>query len=175
MSTRPLRAGAWHVTPTVALGTMAAALVGQHSVHPFPGGVERILHRARFSSDTPVGRDVHPQPGHRSAAQTALQRAREVLDNDPSAPFVHALLSEAETRIGRVAVRSATRTGVLLDSLTDREMSILRMLTGTASQREIGAVLFLSVSTVKAYNKSLYRKLGRLRAPKPSATPATSA
>ena len=45
-------------------------------------------------------------------------------------------------------------------SLTDREMSILRMLPGTASQREIGAALFLSINTVKAYNKSLYRKLG---------------
>ena len=33
------------------------------------------------------------------------------------------------------------------------------MLPGTASQREIGAALFLSINTVKAYNKSLYRKL----------------
>ena len=39
-------------------------------------------------------------------------------------------------------------------------MSILRMLPGSASQREIGAALFLSINTVKAYNKSLYRKLG---------------
>ena len=62
--------------------------------------------------------------------------------------------------IGRAAVRSAARAGVLLDELTDREMSILRMLPGTASQREIGAALFLSINTIKAYNKSLYRKLG---------------
>jgi LuxR family transcriptional regulator, maltose regulon positive regulatory protein len=34
------------------------------------------------------------------------------------------------------------------------------MLQGSASQREIGAALFLSINTVKAYNKSLYRKLG---------------
>jgi LuxR family maltose regulon positive regulatory protein len=104
--------------------------------------------------------DLELAGGHRSEAQTTLLRARKALDNDPSAPFVHALLSEAETRIGRVAVRSATRTGVLLDSLTDREMKILRMLPGTASQREIGAALFLSINTIKAYNKSLYRKLG---------------
>lgn len=104
--------------------------------------------------------DLELARGHRSAAQTAVQRAREVLDNDPAAPFVHAFLSDAETRIGRVAVRNATQTGVLLDSLTDREMSILRMLPGKASQREIGAALFLSINTVKAYNKSLYRKLG---------------
>ncbi len=46
------------------------------------------------------------------------------------------------------------------EELTDRELSILRMLPGSASQREIGGALFLSINTVKAYNKSLYRKLG---------------
>jgi DNA-binding CsgD family transcriptional regulator len=35
----------------------------------------------------------------------------------------------------------------------------LRMLPGTASQREIGAALYLSINTVKGYAKSLYRKL----------------
>ena len=70
------------------------------------------------------------------------------------------LLDEAETRIGRVAARSARRSGVLAEELTDRELSILRMLPGSASQREIGQAMFLSVNTVKAYNKSLYRKLG---------------
>jgi LuxR family maltose regulon positive regulatory protein len=49
---------------------------------------------------------------------------------------------------------------VLFEELTDRELSILRMLPGTATQREIVAALFLSINTVKAYNKSLYRKLG---------------
>jgi LuxR family maltose regulon positive regulatory protein len=38
-------------------------------------------------------------------------------------------------------------------------LSILRALQGTASQREIGEALFLSINTIKAYNKSLYRKL----------------
>ena len=33
-------------------------------------------------------------------------------------------------------------------------------MSGTATQREIGAALFLSLNTVKAYNKRLYRKLG---------------
>ena len=47
-----------------------------------------------------------------------------------------------------------------MEELTDRELSILRALQGTATQREIGAALFLSINTVKAYNKSLYRKLG---------------
>ena len=51
----------------------------------------------------------------------------------------------------------ARRPGVLFEELTDRELSILRMLAGSASQREIGAALFLSINTVKGYVKSLYR------------------
>ena len=104
--------------------------------------------------------DLELATGQRSAAQAALVRAREVVDNEATAPFVQDLLQEAETRIGRVAVTAAARTGVLFEELTDREMSILRMLPGSASQREIGAALFLSINTIKAYNKSLYRKLG---------------
>lgn len=104
--------------------------------------------------------DLELATGHRTAAQAALVRGREILDNDPTAPFVHDLLSSAENRVGRVAARSAVHPGGLIEQLTDREMSILRMLPGTASQREIGAALFLSINTVKAYNKSLYRKLG---------------
>ena len=33
------------------------------------------------------------------------------------------------------------------------------MLPGTASQREIGAAMFLSLNTVKGYTESLYRTL----------------
>ncbi|MFD3403634.1 LuxR C-terminal-related transcriptional regulator [Kribbella sp. NPDC058693] len=101
--------------------------------------------------------DVEVGAGHRAAANAALVRAREVADNDAVAPFVRTWLQEAETRIGRQAAKAAT--GVLFEELTDRELSILRMLPGTATQREIGAALFLSINTVKAYNKSLYRKL----------------
>ena len=104
--------------------------------------------------------DLELAAGRRGAAQTALVRAREILGDEPTAPFVHELLGVAEVRIGRVAARSAVGRGGLIEQLTDREMSILRMLPGTASQREIGAALFLSINTVKAYNKSLYRKLG---------------
>lgn len=103
--------------------------------------------------------DVEVGTGHRAAANAALVRAREVADNEAVAPFVRTWLEEAETRIGRQAVKEAGAGGVLFEELTDRELSILRMLPGTATQREIGTALFLSINTVKAYNKSLYRKL----------------
>ena len=47
-----------------------------------------------------------------------------------------------------------------IEPLTDRELSILRVMPGSVSQREIAAELYLSINTVKAYTKTLYRKLG---------------
>lgn len=99
--------------------------------------------------------------GNDAAARAALARAREfVSDNEPVLPVAVAWLERAEQRIGRSAVRTANRAGRLIEPLTDRELSILRILPGSASQREIAAALFLSINTVKAYTKSLYRKLG---------------
>jgi LuxR family maltose regulon positive regulatory protein len=98
--------------------------------------------------------------GDRPAALAALARAREVVDDEPVSAFAARRLEEAEARLGRTGTRAARRSGALTEDLTDRELSILRALQGPASQREIGAALFLSINTVKAYNKSLYRKLG---------------
>jgi LuxR family maltose regulon positive regulatory protein len=97
--------------------------------------------------------------GDRAAARAALSRAREVVENEPVNAFAVRLLEEAETRIGRGTARAAARSGALMEELTDRELSILRALQGSASQREIGSALFLSINTVKGYAKSLYRKL----------------
>lgn len=98
--------------------------------------------------------------GDRAAARATVTRAREAVDDEPVTPYVMGLVDQAQRRIGRIAARSARRAGVLAEELTDRELSILRLLPGSATQREIGRAMFLSVNTVKAYNKSLYRKLG---------------
>jgi LuxR family maltose regulon positive regulatory protein len=110
---------------------------------------------ALVSSPTPSSAAVMGPPPERP-----WPGARESVDDEPVTPFAMRLLDAAETRIGRAAARSARRSGVLTEELTDRDLSILRMLPGSASQREIGQAMFLSVNTVKAYNKSLYRKLG---------------
>jgi DNA-binding CsgD family transcriptional regulator len=60
----------------------------------------------------------------------------------------------------RGAAEDQPRTGVLIEELTDREQAVLRALTSDATQREIGAALYLSINTVKGYTKVLYRKLG---------------
>ena len=92
-------------------------------------------------------------------ARAAVAEARELVATEPVWPFAVRGLDEVDARVGRGAVRAARRPQVLVEDLTERELSILRMLTGTANQREIGAALFLSINTVKGYAKSLYRKL----------------
>jgi LuxR family maltose regulon positive regulatory protein len=104
--------------------------------------------------------EVELAAGDRAAAREAVTRAREIADAAPIRRLVAGELQAIETRLGRGAVRAARRLGHLHEDLTDRELSVLQALSGHASQREVGAELFLSVNTVKGYTKSLYRKLG---------------
>ena len=98
--------------------------------------------------------------GDREAARHAAARAREAADAGPLRPSAARELETVETRLGRGALRAALRTGQLYEELTDRELSLLRELSGPGTQREIAEALFLSINTVKGYSKSLYRKLG---------------
>ena len=45
-------------------------------------------------------------------------------------------------------------------ALTERERTILRMLKGTLSERDIGRELYLSRNTIHSHTMSIYRKLG---------------
>jgi LuxR family maltose regulon positive regulatory protein len=103
--------------------------------------------------------DVRLASGDAEGARRALSVARETADAEQVRLVAGRKLAAAEARAGRGAARAARRAGQLVEELTDRELSILRMLPGSATQREIGAALFLSVNTVKGYTKSLYRKL----------------
>jgi ATP/maltotriose-dependent transcriptional regulator MalT len=96
-----------------------------------------------------------------AAAQQALVEASHVVRSDPVLPlFVERLTATAQRRIGRPTPLPARLDDVMVETLTDRERAVLRALTGAATQREIGADLYLSINTVKGYTKSLYRKLG---------------
>ena len=47
-----------------------------------------------------------------------------------------------------------------VDSLTDRELEILRLISEGSSDREISQKLYLSINTVKWHNRQIYAKLG---------------
>ena len=47
-----------------------------------------------------------------------------------------------------------------LEALSQRELEVLRYVPSVLSAAEIGAALYVSVNTVKAHLRSIYRKLG---------------
>jgi LuxR family maltose regulon positive regulatory protein len=50
--------------------------------------------------------------------------------------------------------------GSAAEALTEREATVLRLLRGTLSLREIGQQLHLSPNTIKTHTRVIYRKLG---------------
>ena len=44
--------------------------------------------------------------------------------------------------------------------LSERELSVLRLLASPLSQLEIGAELYVSLNTVKTHSRHIFRKLG---------------
>lgn len=68
-------------------------------------------------------------------------------------------IEAAERRLARPTART-TSTGMILGTLTSRELDVLRLMRGDLSVREIGAELYISHNTAKGYAKTIYQKLG---------------
>src|SRR5262249_4037046 len=91
--------------------------------------------------------------GDRSAADL-LDEAAELLDLLPDG---------ADVQLARVRRLGQGLTGLPhtspLEPLTEREVTVLRLLRGTLSLREIGQELHLSPNTIKTHTRVIYRKL----------------
>jgi LuxR family transcriptional regulator, maltose regulon positive regulatory protein len=100
----------------------------------------------------PVLLDMGDRPG----AAALLEEARMMLTWQPDGAEVQlARLHRLERRLaGRPRVVS------LGESLTEREVTVLRLLRGTQSAHEIGQELYLSQNTIKTHTRAIYRKLG---------------
>jgi LuxR family maltose regulon positive regulatory protein len=95
-----------------------------------------------------------------AAARLFLDDARSVIQACPDpGPVVTAFLQQAESRSAGPRRPAHPLTPVAVD-FSDREMAVLRLLSSTLSQREIGSMLFISFNTVKTHSKSIFRKLG---------------
>ena len=110
---------------------LASALCGRADVGAADG--DHGLARALFDEALLIGR--------RSVHQGVIRRATEGLDRMP--PPV-----EGPPPVGPGGVE-----------LSERELSVARLLRGDLTQREIADELYIAPSTVKTHIKSIYRKL----------------
>jgi LuxR family maltose regulon positive regulatory protein len=94
--------------------------------------------------------------GNRSEAAELADEARGLLTLLPDGTeALQARLAELDRRIAR-----RPRLVSLAEPLTEREVAVLRLLSGSLSLREIGQELYVSANTVKTHTQAIYRKLG---------------
>ena len=85
------------------------------------------------------------------AAADAVAEAQAMVDECSGAVMFRQRLAS----LARPKARSSGN-----GAISDRELVILRMLTGSLSERDMGRELYLSHSTVHSHTQSIYRKLG---------------
>src|SRR5215210_647369 len=88
--------------------------------------------------------------GDRDRAADLFREAEEILAVCPDAGVLGGRLAAAKRAAGVSAGNG---------QLSEREVTVLRLLSGGLSEREIGQELFLSFNTVHSHVKSVYRKL----------------
>jgi ATP/maltotriose-dependent transcriptional regulator MalT len=91
--------------------------------------------------------------GERERAQAAIAEARHIIESCPDPGILTARLKASEP-CPRPNVSSGD------EMLTERELRVLRLLTGDLSERSIGRELYVSHNTVHSHVRSIYRKLG---------------
>jgi ATP/maltotriose-dependent transcriptional regulator MalT len=101
--------------------------------------------------------------------ELTIQRLRSLLDQYDSLGFapladeVRQALLGIERRGEQPNENRNTPVPSYQDSLTPREVSVLKLLAEGMSVREVGESLFISVNTVKTHAKNINVKLGACR------------
>jgi LuxR family transcriptional regulator, maltose regulon positive regulatory protein len=103
--------------------------------------------------------DAHRLCGDADAAAESLRRARRAVERCAQPGILREMLARADRRLHRASRVRAHVTTPAGQELTERELSVLRLLSSELSQREIGEALFVSLNTVKSHARSIYRKL----------------
>ena len=93
--------------------------------------------------------------GDQDGARELLREAHEILTSNSDAGTLAERLQQLERSLGR----SSQRPAIFGDSLTDRELAVLRLLPSQLTHREIAKELFVSLNTVKSHVRAIYRKL----------------
>ena len=122
--------------------------------HFFGGGVISVPHAwvlVRLAS-------VRCKRGRLEQAQATLHLALDAFGTFTDAGRLPSLAEEVKREIAQER-RRASR-GEMLETPSQAEISVLRLLAGELSARAIGEELFISPNTVRSHTRALYRKLG---------------
>ena len=103
--------------------------------------------------------EVYLASGDREEALACAREARELISGALGVVGICARLDELEAAAGATPAARAPAPAESAE-LTDRELAVLRRLTGDGSAREIAADLYVSHNTVKTQMRAIYRKLG---------------
>jgi LuxR family maltose regulon positive regulatory protein len=93
--------------------------------------------------------------GDQDGARELLREAQAILTDNPDAGTLADQLQRLERSLGR----SSQRPAIFGDSLTDRELAVLRLLQSQLTHRAIAGELFVSLNTVKSHVRAIYRKM----------------
>jgi LuxR family maltose regulon positive regulatory protein len=101
--------------------------------------------------------EVRCRRGRLVEAEATLGCAREELAELVDSGIVSTLADEAERELAQV--RSRASHGEILESPSDAELAVLRLLATDLSARQIAEDLVLSTNTVRSHTRAIYRKL----------------
>ena len=133
---------------TVSAG-IVAALVADLRGH-VAGAVDLLAGAVRLAAREGIRRPFADMSGPR--LDGLLDRLRLLTPED--APLAADIMGD---------VRATTASSPTAETLTEREAEVLRFLPTMLTAAEVAAALGVSVNTVKAHTRSIYRKLGASR------------
>ncbi len=138
----------------VELGRRGAGRVELGAALLIAAAVSRASPPGAATPDPGPGPAAHGGIGSDSGALVA--EARGMLRHSPDpGPVVTGWLAA-----GQHAEAARGRQDGMIVPLTDRELTILRLLPAPTPQRELASALFVSPNTLKTHLRAIYRKLG---------------
>ena len=101
---------------------------------------------------------VRGRRGHLNEATDALHNARLELDGLEDSGTLPQLAADVDRELEQAGHRA--HRGEVLETPSDAELVVLRLLASELSARDIGGQLFVSANTVRTHTRAVYRKLG---------------
>lgn len=101
--------------------------------------------------------DIRRQRGRLGEARTTLRLAHNALAELGDSGEIPSLAAKVESELA--GAENLASGGELLESPSEAELAVLRLLTTDLTTREIASELFLSPNTVRSHTRAIYRKL----------------